>query len=688
MLRALLYIIICITSLTTRAQNDTSSNESDSITHHALLHDVRITATRSSDDADLQSIIPPQQLDGENLARLSSLSVADALRHFAGVQVKDYGGIGGLKTVNVRSLGSEHIGVYYDGIQLTNAQNGQIDLGQYALDNVDLISLYNGQRSALMQTASDYANAGNIYIRTRRPSFTDGETHHLRLRLRYGQARHLTLSTLYERRISSTISTSLSVGTTTTDGRYSFRYRRTNTDGSVAYDTTAIRRNGDVQAIRAEGNVYGTLSHGSWHAKAYSYISSRGIPGAIVNNVWRRGERQSDTNIFLQGSMRRDISDSYSMRFMAKYAHYATHYVNRDSTTYMADNHYKQREAYISTTHTLRPLTWLGISAACDVRRTSLTADTNNCPEPVRVTCLTNIATSITTRHFLAQASLLYTYSHDHTRLNNGNQTTNASTTTSLYHTSRLTPALYMSYNPMHSRRLTMHGYIKGSFRMPSFNELYYADMGNSYLRPERATQYSIGVRYETPQRQNTLLWTIQADGYHNTITDKIIAYPKGQQFRWTMLNIGKASINGLDIATELQGHVGNTLIGLRAQYTYMHAIDVSDPNTSYYHHQIPYTPRHSGSITLHATHRGLTFAYTYIYTGERYSQQENTVYNRMQPWYTSDIMLSYCHHTTHHDITATLEVNNALNQNYDVILNYPMPGRNIAFSLALSLGR
>ncbi|WP_449399736.1 TonB-dependent receptor [Chryseobacterium wanjuense] len=61
---------------------------------------------------------------GDELERLNSQSVADALRYFSGVQIKDYGGIGGLKTINIRSMGSQHVGVFYDGIQIGNAQNG------------------------------------------------------------------------------------------------------------------------------------------------------------------------------------------------------------------------------------------------------------------------------------------------------------------------------------------------------------------------------------------------------------------------------------------------------------------------------------------------------------------------------------------------------------------------------------
>ncbi len=88
-----------------------------------------------------KEVIPAQKLSGENLKALNSLSVADAIRYFSGIQVKDYGGIGGLKTINIRSMGTHHVGVFYDGIQLGNAQNGQIDLGRFSLDNMEEISL-------------------------------------------------------------------------------------------------------------------------------------------------------------------------------------------------------------------------------------------------------------------------------------------------------------------------------------------------------------------------------------------------------------------------------------------------------------------------------------------------------------------------------------------------------------------
>ena len=49
-------------------------------------------------------IVPAQMLEGRQLQQLGGHSVADAVRLFSGVQVKDYGGVGGLKTVNVHGF--------------------------------------------------------------------------------------------------------------------------------------------------------------------------------------------------------------------------------------------------------------------------------------------------------------------------------------------------------------------------------------------------------------------------------------------------------------------------------------------------------------------------------------------------------------------------------------------------------
>ena len=153
-----------------------------------------------------KEVIKPQSLSGEQLQNLNSQSVADALRYFSGIQIKDFGGIGGIKTINIRSMGSHHVGVFYDGIQLGNAQNGQIDLGRYSLDNIEEIQLYNGQKSNIFQGAKDFGPSGTIYIRTRRPRWEEGENYRLIAQFKTGSFGLINPELIWEQRLSRRIS--------------------------------------------------------------------------------------------------------------------------------------------------------------------------------------------------------------------------------------------------------------------------------------------------------------------------------------------------------------------------------------------------------------------------------------------------------------------------------------------------
>lgn len=613
--------------------------------------------------------IPSQTLGGEELKKLNSLSVADALRYFSGLQLKDYGGVGGIKTVNIRSMGTNHLGIFYDGIELGNAQNGQIDLGQFSLDNVEEISLYNGQRSAIFQPASDFGNAGSVYIRTKAPRFMMGRRYNLLVRAKYGSSDTFRFSSLWEQKLSDHISSSLSTGVLTSSGRYKFRYRRVTEDNTVAYDTTAVRHNGDIWAFRIEGNVRGGIADGYWNVKAYTYHSERGIPGAIVNNVWRRGERQWDHNTFGQAVFQKSFGDKFSTKALAKYAYYVTRYVNNDETQIHVDNTYRQQEMYFSTSNVYEILSKWSVSMSYDFKWNKLNANMVDFAFPHRYSNFVSLATALTLSRIQAQASLVEQVVKDHVKY--GASSSSRST---------LTPAFFVNVYPFESKLLAVKAFAKKSFRMPTFNDLYYADMGNSKLNPESALQYDLGFVLNKDWKQGIVdHFRLQVDGYYNTVHDKIVAYPKGQQFRWTMLNLGKVHIKGVDAMTEVGLEPAKDWkVTARLQYTYQDARDVTDPNTSYYKDQIPYIPWNSGSAILSLSWRELDLAYSFIYSGERYSQQENILYNHLQPWYTHDMSVVY--HARRW--SARLDVNNIFSQDYDVILNYPMPKRNYMLTL------
>ena len=627
----------------------------------------------------VNEIIPSQKLEGKALEKLNSFSVADALRYFSGIQIKDYGGIGGLKTVNIRSMGTNHMGVFYDGIQLGNAQNGQIDLGKFSLDNMEEISLYNGQKSEIFQPAKDYGSSGSIYLKTRKPRFNKDEKYHIRAAFKTGSFGLVNPSVLWEQKISRNVSSSLNAEFINANGRYKFRYKRKQLNGDVAYDTTATRHNGDVCAFRAEGGFNGIMNRGNWNVKAYFYDSERGIPGAIVNNVFRHGERQWDRNFFAQGSFQYDICSFYKLQINTKFADDFTHYLRDDEKELYVNNKYWQQEYYLSVANLFNLFSWWDVSVSADYQWNKLDANLKDFAYPKRHTGLVAVATAFQWEHFKMQASVLGTFIHENVIKKKESAASPDK--------QEFTPAVFASYKPFKSKNLYLRAFYKKIFRMPTFNDLYYTDIGNKYLKPEFTEQYNVGTVYNKMFNHNFFKYfNIQADGYYNKVTNKIIAYPTGQQFRWTMLNLGEVRIIGVDVAAQLSCQLNNVGIHARLNYTWQKAQDYTDPTDYYYKHQIPYIPWHSGSAIVSLEYGKWNLNYSFIYTGERYRQQMNSVDNYEQPWYTSDLALSRDIPVYKVNMNVTAEVNNIFNQYYDVVANFPMPGINYKLILRITI--
>lgn len=638
-----------------------------------LLNQSVVTAYRPA-----EKIIPAQTLQGEALEKLNALSVADAIRYFSGVQIKDYGGIGGLKTINVRSMGTQHVGVFYDGIQLGNAQNGQIDLGKYSLENMESVTLYNGQKSTSVQSAKDYASASAVYLRSRIPFFDEGKRDNLKINLAGGSFRTINPSALWEHRLSDRISNSFNAEYLYTSGRYKFTY--TKKDG---YDTTAVRQNGDVRAIRIEEGLFGKLDEGNWKFKLYFYDSERGYPGAFVREEpgkFRHEDRQWDTDFFAQGSIDKRLGDKYRIVANVKYAYDYLHYLSDprlDVTTMYVDNHYHQREAYVSFAQEIDLYDWWDINLATDYQFNTLNADLVDFVYPSRNTFLAALATAFKFSKIKMQGSLLMTTVKDKA----------LAAGAAAQDRTILTPTAIAQYTPFEDVNLSFRAFYKKVFRMPTLNDLYYTFIGNKYLKPEFTTQYNIGLTYDTSWINGIFRqFNVTIDAYYNEVTNKIIAMPASNQFQWTMVNLGFVKINGIDAAVATTLTPGPFTIDCRVNYTLQKAEDFTNPESEFYKGQIPYIPLHSGSAIISAKYGDWTLNYSFIYTGERYESVANIPENYAQPWYTSDLALAKSFQLKNSELKTTLEVNNLFNQQYEVVQCYPMPGTNFRLSIAYIL--
>lgn len=632
------------------------------------------------------SIIPSRTLHGKELERLSVHSVADAIRYFSGVQIKDYGGVGGLKTVNVRSLGSQHVGVFYDGIELGNAQNGIVDLGRFSLDNMESVSLYNGQKSSVFQTAKDFASASSVYLQTKVPVFSARKSDNYNATVKGGSFGTVNPSLLWEHKFSEKLSASLSSEYLYTTGKYKFTYKK-----SGGYDTTQTRHNGDVNALRVEAAVFGNSNGGAssssnfgseWKIKTYFYGSTRGYPGASVRGEpgkFINADRQKDRNFFTQGSYRRNFSKLYSLMLSGKYAYDWLHYnsdPHKDASTMYVNSHYRQHEFYISAANDFRIFEWWNFNLSADFQWNKLNSDMSDFAYPKRYQVYAAAATSLRLDKIKIQGSILYNFVTEDVAAGHKQAPDR----------NKFMPSILVSCNPLDDIDLSFRAFCKKVFRMPTLNDLYYTMVGSADLKPESALQIDAGATYSKIFSGRFFkLLKAEADVYYNKVDDKIIAMPTSNQFRWTMLNLGKVEIKGLDASLYGEGIIGDVRLNARASYTFQKAQDRTDKSSDYYGGQIPYAPKHSGSAVAGAEWRGWGANCSFIYTGERYSSIANTSVNYVPAWYTTDLSLSKSFRVKEFAINITAEANNIFDQQYEVVRCYPMPGINFRLIAKIS---
>ena len=252
----------------------------------------------------------------------------------------------------------------------------------------------------------------------------------------------------------------------------------------------------------------------------------------------------------------------------------------------------------------------------------------------------------------------------------------------------RLSPYAGVAYT---KGNLTLRYFFKENYRVPNFNELYYFTVGRD-LQPEKARQHNVGVSYSNSHIMNgTYFWDngISVDGYYNRVSDKIIAVPMQNMFLWSMQNLGEVEVRGLDISatSRFRGGASSIFItddwrrlldiSLTLGYSYQYAVDRTDAASKVYGHQIPYTPRHSGSIALTASTKWVDVGYSATLVGKRYRMSQNTDANVVRGYVDQGIKVSRQFWLKHGKLDVKAQVLNLFNVQYEVVKNYPMMGRN-----------
>lgn len=645
----------------------------DTLTTHAL-ENVDITSYKRH-NVNVYSTSPTQQLSHTEMQRLGLGGVADALARFAGAAVRDYGGIGGLKTVSVRNLGAAHTAVSYDGITVSNTQAGQIDIGRFSLDNVSFLSFSVGQGNDLMQSARHYASAGIVEIDTETKLPTSAKRQ-LKLAVRGGSWGDVNPRLRYWQRLGSRTVVAVDGNYRRADGIYPFILK----NGRLK--TKERRINSDITSWQGEANLTHTFrNHSLLKAKVYYYKSERGIPGAVILYNNRSNERLWDEDLFVQASYHKRLDERWQLSLRGKYTHTWNKYEDTNvkyANGKMTDLN-RQDEYYASGTLGWSPFKMLTVALAQDLSANTLHTNINGSPNPLRLTSLTALSARLSKGRVSVDGNIVGTLSKEAIHINPGFIGRRPA---DRHH---LSPSLSASFRLFPDEAFYLRAMMKNTFRMPTFNDLYYLRIGNTSLRPEKANEYGVGLTWNSRSIGRMKYLAVTVDAYHNNVTDKIVAFPS--TYIWKMANFGKVAIDGIDmtLATEI-GVTKAISLSAAASFTRQNARDMTDATSQTYKSQLPYTPRMSGSASVVLTSPWITAAYSLTGQGRRYSMAQNIAEYEMKPYIEQTLSVSKTIRCKGCSFDLQATIRNLADKQYEIIKYYPMPGRSFALSAGLTL--
>ena len=664
-LRFCLYCFTCCLCVNLQAQQ-----AGDSITGkvHAI-PEVSVKGRKIS--SRITSATPTQSFSRKDFEALGLQGIADAVKRFSGVNVKDYGGLGGLKTISIRNLGAAHTAVSYDGIAVSNSQAGQIDIGRFATDNISTLSLSIGQSDNLLQSARMYASAGILHIVTEQPKFISNKKHNFHGQIKGGSFGLFNSIARWEQQVGTNSAFTIDGNFLRSDGTYPF------TIENGKHTATEKRYNSDIFSYQGEINFFHQFSDSShWNTKAYYYHSKRGLPGAVILYNPESNERLVDENLFLQTQWKKTFSPEWTLQVQGKYNYAYNRYQDKGSqydSGKVTDRH-TQKEYYLSASLLYQPIQNWTFSLSQDGVINTLDNTLPDCPYPTRYTSLTVLSSKYTFPHLTVQAHILGTYISEHVK--------KGSAPADLH---RLSPSISMNYRPWKEHLFFIRAMYKGCFRTPTFNDLYYFRSGNKDLKPEKAQEYNIGITYGGSPFTFLNYCSITLDGYYNRVTDKIVAFPS--TYVWRMQNYGKVRIIGMDATLSTEFPLTHrSEIHFSCGYTLQEAIDLTNPEAKNYKDQLPYTPKHSGNASATIETPWLNAGYTLMGVGKRYYLSQNIPENEIDGYLEHTLTISRNFKISNCKLRLQADVTNLTNKQYEVIKYYPMPGRSWTLSVSVQL--
>lgn len=597
-------------------------------------------------------------LNRADIERYESLGLANLLQQVAGVQIESTGGSGSYSQIRIHGSRSSQVLVQLDGQRLNNPQTGEVDLSEVPLDQIEKIEVVRQGNTAVYGGS---AFGGVISFKTsERQGGNSGK-----IRSQVGS---------FETAIGG-ISGIISYNNLRLAASYQQDYSRQNYE--YIYEGEQFARE---NAWYQNRKLFGKLSYLSNRHRLNVVYNQRegkqGLPSAFFEEMNHFDALMDGATRSLQGNYRWIASSKALFEGMIAY-HSIDQLFNNELdfspfTRYKVQQKNDTYEGKASGHYMLHPSleTRLGVHYYQEeLDHQSLLAAERSIGRHKRDTAAgfgslgwhLPVSKSIA-KALQFRAALRYEQYFDQP--------------------GDWFPLLGLSFTPSVFPALSLSGGWAKAVRYPDFNSLFWKGdaraRGNPELLPERKRVANVSARLRFPKQPYAPVFSFY---YFTEEIEDLIFWHRTVTGTWEPRNEARVNKQGLDVEFEqnlIQDHAR-----IQASYSYIDARNKSDePNRQ--NKQIVFTPEHTVNTTLWLSLWRFQGLLIYRYVSDRQVTAANTG-SPLAAYDLWDASVTFIRNFRKLQLDLGVALKNLTDTQYQLLRGYPMPGRNIQFTLQLT---
>jgi len=198
------------------------------------------------------------------------------------------------------------------------------------------------------------------------------------------------------------------------------------------------------------------------------------------------------------------------------------------------------------------------------------------------------------------------------------------------------------------------------NFRIPTFNDLFWLQGGNTMLDPETSIQAELGNEFIF----NDL--SINLTGYFIDI-DNLIRWIPDDSGIWRPENTANVHNYGIEVFANWKGEIDGNPLNLSSNYAFTRSIDQQTGS------QLIYTPKHKVTFSAGYKIDNFNFLFQSLYNGSIYTSSDNNY--ELDAYQLSNFSLGYSF-SAKPKIGLEFNINNIFNKEYQSLPSRIMPGR------------